>query len=126
MGAVRVGWWGCYLVSFPWPYGSRRHLLLRVTWQVVKYALCTILSQPSPRVALAIGYWLTTGGIAWSAAALVPGFINMYKNDIERNKSHCTVLLGSLLLMGVSLAGFSVLVVTPLQLSGVVGGFLRG
>ena len=90
------------------------------------YALCTILSQPSPRVALAIGYWLTTGGIAWSAAALVPGFINMYKNDIERNKSHCTVLLGSLLLMGVSLAGFSVLVVTPLQLSGVVGGFLRG
>jgi hypothetical protein len=56
----------------------------------------------------------------------VPGFINMYKNDIERNKSHCTVLLGSLLLMGVSLAGFSVLVVTPLQLSGVVGGFLRG
>ena len=78
----------------------------------------TILSKPSPPVALVIGYWLTTGGLAWSAAAMLPGFHRTWKEE----DGDCGYLLGCLSLMSMSLAGFSMLTVTPLQLSGVLGG----
>ena len=80
-------------------------------------ALSELLQQPSPPVALAIGYWLTTAGLVTAVAALLIALAHSLRQGLPCLERSITVaaLLGSLL---VFLFGSLLLVLAPLKLVG--------
>ena len=95
------------------------------------FALANLLLQPSPPAALAIGYWLTTAGLVAGAGgaglkllSVTRSGVNPFASDAGPLPCVLRVAFGLYAPFwgGMFAVGVGMLVLAPLQLSGVVHG----